>query len=199
MNKLIIATAALTMSMNVLAEDGNAPSYSYAGTNFGIIDLDYDPGINDLGFGSFYGSATITDNLHVNAGYTYIATEFELYNADYEQNNWAIGLGFHENITPTTSLYFDIGYTYLTQEWNGHSINELDDDALSMAVGIRSNISSTFELNAGLGVSSYDGEETGYLSGGLVYSFSSGFGLTLDTTINDMETTSIAAGIRYTF
>lgn len=197
MKKLFIALMVTGFSAGVMAE--TTPSYSYVGVEAGRVQFGNDTWIDGDGdIGSLYGSYEVSENFHVLVGYAYMGTEIGNV-LDYESHTYGIGGGVHGDISPTMSLDFNLMYSRTEVEIDSREAISLDDETVSISFGIRNNITDDLEINASLTATSVADDEIMGLTGGFLYTFSEGFGVSLMAHVDELDSTAVTAGIRYTF
>jgi len=202
--KKVIAVLATTLMVAASHADEvqEAQSYDYVGVVAGIVDLDAFEGRNDVTQVTLYGSKAITDHFHVLGSYSKGEMEYREADTemDIEADDWTFGAGFHTALNPTTSIHVRGIYASLNTTVDGdHVDNIIDDNAMSVSIGIRHNITGSLEVNGTMDTVSYDGEKTTSVVAGLVYTFLGDISATLYTGINEDDDSFLMAGVRHSF
>jgi hypothetical protein len=139
-----IAAMSVALSPAALAADF---SYSYVEAGVSLIDLD---GIDAKGVG-FGGSAEVSENIAVFAGYAIASTDDEFVlngvQDDFELSGYTLGVRFHTPVSDTTDFVGSFSFGNSEVEFGGETA---DGDSKSLTAGVRSLVSSSLELSGGL-------------------------------------------------
>jgi len=197
--KKVLTAVLLVAATQAMAE---APSYNYVGVEAGIIDLDSDQGTRDIDIGILYGSYALSDHFHVIGGVSKAEAElsFDGDIFDVDQNEYSVGAGFHTVLNPTTTIHVRGSYHHYDLKIDGDVADDLmEDDAMSVSIGIRHNITDTLEVHGSMGTLSYEHEKTTGITAGLDYTFVEGIAATLYTGIDEDDDSFLMVGLQYTF
>jgi len=198
--KKVLTAVLLVAATQAMAEE--APSYNYVGVAAGIIDLDGDQGTRDIDIGTLYGSYALSDHFHVIGSASRLETEYSFGgdSFDVDQNAYSVGAGFHTVLNPTTTIHVRGSYHHYDLKIDGDAADDLmEDDAMSVSIGIRHNITDALEVNGSMETRSYEHEKTTGITAGLDYTFTDGVAATLYTGIDEDDNSFLMAGVQYTF
>lgn len=174
MKRSMILCALLAASGVAFAEGFN---YNYLQLSYGTIDID---GVSIDGDGlGLSGSYGITDSLNVVGGYQ--TADFDsLADAD----EWSVGLGVHTPVSDNLDVVAAVSYVNIDFDVLGQSVGE--DDGFGLTVGLRGNLSSLVEVNAGVSYVdlSDSGDDTGF-GGGVLFNLTDSFSLGLSGSWDD--------------
>lgn len=132
--------ASLMLPLAALAE---RPVYSYIEAGYVVTDVD---GISDNldGF-ALVGSAALTENLFLFAGYAQqSASPFGI---DVDFKSYTVGGGYAWPLSDTLDVYGEVGYVKAEADVEGFGD---DDDGYSLAAGVRAFVLDQLELEGAL-------------------------------------------------
>lgn len=183
MKKLFAGALLVVMSTPALAEQ---PSYDFFELTWQHVELDDSfIDIDGDGFG-LSGSVEIAENWHIIAGYSDLGLSF---GADLTE--FAIGAGFHTAISDNTSVYADLAWINIDVDTG--TFGSADDSGVGAAVGIRSFVTDSVELQGSLSyVDLGDGLDGTSFGAGAWYHFTDAFALGV---IADFEDDASAWGV----
>ena len=175
MKRSIVVFSLMAMSSLAFA-DGF--SYTYLQASYGTIDDD-NPSFIDDGDGlGLNGSFGITDDLNLVGSYQ--TADFDPFG---DADQWSFGLGVHTPITETLDVVGDVSYITIDGDVLGIPF---DDDGFGLTVGLRANLTSLVEVNAGVSYVdlSTGGDSTGF-GGGVLFNLTDSFALGLAASWDD--------------
>ena len=168
MKRSIVVFSLMAMSGLAFA-DGF--SYTYLQASYGTVDVD-NISVDGDGFG-LSGSYGITDELNIIAGVQ--AADFDTIG---DAKDWSVGLGVHTSITDLMDVTGSV--SYVDTEFEPLGGPTFSDDGFALAVGLRANVASMIEVNAGVTYVdlSTGGDDTSF-GGGALYNFTDMFSVGL--------------------
>ena len=175
MKRSLVVFSLMAMSSLAFAEGF---SYTYLQASYGTVDLD-NTSVDGDGFGVDF-SYGITDNLHAVANYQ--TADFDL---GFDGNRWSLGIGVHTPINEN----FDVvaAVSYVDEKFEVPLAPDLNDDGFALDVGIRANVMSKIEVNAGITYVdlSSQGDSVAF-GGGALYNFTDMFSAGLSAKWGEM-------------
>jgi hypothetical protein len=177
-----------------LFAQAEAPSYSYVegsvkgyAVDIGPADLDF------FGFG-FEGSYEFTDQFFGQAAYR--SLNDEVGNTDVDYSEWSIGGGYVFYDQADTNAY--AGAEYISADLDIQGFGSADGDGYGIFVGVRSQMSSQFELNGELAYHDIENDNQTTIKAGFIYSFVDNLGLNVNVSSTDGDLGWLV-GARYSF
>jgi opacity protein-like surface antigen len=187
MKKTIISSAILSvLSFGAMAE---TPSFNYV--DFGYVS-DFSSDESFDGF-EFRGNFEINDNFYVSAGIRQL--DVDLFGIDADADFNTIGFGYKKAITSNSVFYTQLDYVNTKATVSGFGSNS--DNGYQVGFGMRSNLSSNFEVKAGVNYIDAADSNTYMVLGG-VYSLSDNVGLYFDIE-SDFDDSNYSTGVRFSF
>lgn len=188
MKKIAFLVAAALSSPFALAAD--APSYSFVEVGYTSYDLDE---LGDATGFKLAGSAALGENFFVMADMNSTSGDYQGFDYDFDKTGYGFGI---KSDTASGNSWF-ASYSFNTFDVEGE-----DFDIDTLRLGLRSQVSDTFELSVSLTSNDVEGEEreNGYQFGA-VYSFSDSVKFTFDydTIAGDVDMTNTSFNVRWTF
>ena len=187
MKKAILSSAILSvLSFGAMAE---TPSFNYV--DFGYVcDLSSDQSFD--GF-DLKGNFELNDNLYINAGYRSI--DFDIAGFDVNGDVKLIGLGYKKAFSPDSVFYSELDYVKAKARAGG--LGSGSENGYQVGFGVRSMLSSNFEVRAGVNYIDVVDSDTFMILGG-VYSLSDDLGLYFDIE-SDFDDSTYSTGVRFSF
>jgi len=152
------------------------------------------------GFG-LSGTKLINEDLFLAGSYSSISGDTRIFSQsiDIELNQLSLGLGFRTAISPETDFYGIVSYESIEAKagYMGSS-DSASENGYGLRAGIRSMVSESVELSAGLAHVSDGDESDNYFNVGAAYFFTDQFSLGLGySSSSDIDTTSLSASIYF--
>lgn len=187
MKKAFIALGIATVLPNLSI--AQAPSYDYVDATLAGFDVD---GLDLFGF-KLEGSYEFSPQIFGRVSYSSLSDEVS--NIDVEYSDWALGAGYIFHEQNDTNAY--AGIELLSAELEAGPA-QADGDGFALFVGLRSQISSSLELNGELNVADIEDDNQTSVKGGLIYNLQNNLGISanISSTEGDM---GWGVGIRYKF
>ena len=195
---LLLALATLPALAQTEAPANRVHDYNYFDVNYQYLDRD---GASDPGHG--LGAAAgvqMNDWLHLFASGSYVT--FDSGNGDSTTLTLSLGGGVHTALAEDLSSYVRGGY--MTTEMDTDSISDQfggfsgSSDGYLIGAGLRSSMLPQLELLADLSLFSMEDENQTILMGGVVYSLTQSFTLSVNVFVAD-DTLTTAFGTRFYF
>ncbi len=187
MNKILTSLLLLAMSIPAMAD---TPTYNFINAGFQRVQLDGN-GVDVDGDGFVIaGAYEIADNWHIVASYASTGFDFSV-----DLNQLQIGAGYHTDISDTTNFFANA--LYVDYEVDTGGFGSVDDSGFGLAIGLRSNISSTLELEGSITHIDIGDADGTTLAGAGWYKFSREFAVGLNAAIEDDVTAFGIAGRLY--
>lgn len=182
--------SALLGSIGAYASE--APGYSFVQVSYVYGDLDDGPNFDGL---EFRGSLEAGSHVHVFAGYRDVDLDPFL-GIDVESTRWDAGVGVHKTVVEESSFFATAGYVHVELD---SDFAEESDDGFGAAIGIRSQVSSRFEVKASVFYVNLSeaGDDTGF-NAGVVFNITDMVSLAADY-FTSADENSVAAGVRLYF
>jgi hypothetical protein len=162
-----IVTALLTLAFPcALYADG----FDYTFVDAGLVDTEIDVGPGDIsgdGIG-VNGSFSVSDNVHIIAGYSDLDYDF-----GFSGSSMNVGAGFHTGINEDLDFVADVSYIDAEVDT---PFGSADEDGYGIGAGIRARAGEKIELDAGLQYVDLDDSDTVLNVGGRYY-FNDSFAL----------------------
>lgn len=183
---LMAATAILTVSPPVQAQ--NDISYTYIEAD--ALYFDFDGGEEELGFGA-QGSAALGNRFYLFGEYANVEPD------SVELQSFTGGLGAHFPLAPQTDLILEGAYERAEAEFGPFESNL---DGFSAAGGVRSALTSGFELTVKAGYADFeDGVDTVFGRASGLFKLTPTFGIDTLFEIDDDGDIILGAGVRASF
>lgn len=179
------------VTLALLPVFAQADGFDYTYVEAGYISADFDTAgvsVDGDGFG-FNGSYAITDDYFLFAGYSSLGFDFSI-----DLNQLAVGGGWHSALSPTIDFVGTLAYLDTEVETGFGSVSE---DGFGIGIGVRGQLNSTFEWEAGIEHSDVGGSDTSFGVDGRYYftdTMAVGGGVTFDDDV-----TVYAIGMRVEF
>ena len=184
----IIASAFFSSSL--LA---NTPSWN--NVEIGYAKADYD----DVEPDGFFvkGSTLVTENVFLTAEYTSLSDD--VWGVDVDLTWARLGAGYRYSIATSTDLYGKVTYEYTEAEASYAGISDSNDDSgFGLTAGVRSRITSQFEVDGSIGYIDIDGEGDAAFAVSAHYYFNDQFAVGARfLNVDDLDI--LSASIRYSF
>ncbi len=187
MKKAIISSAILSViSFGAMAE---TPSFNYVDIGY-VSDLNSD---QDFDGYDLKGNLELNDNFYVNAGFRSI--DLDIFGADVNGDIKMLGLGYKKEISSASTFYSELNAVKIKAGVNGFGSGS--ENGYQVGFGVRSNLSSNFEVRAGVNYIDVDGSDTYMILNG-VYSLSDSVALYFDLE-SDFDDSTYSTGVRFRF
>lgn len=192
----IVSGLTFALSLPTIAS-AEQPSYSYLEAGYSRLNLD-DIDIDPDGY-YVKGSFELSESFFVRAMYWDLEDDFDTFlgNVDVDVTQTQVGIGYKRPAGDNTSFY--VAADYLEAEVDIEQFGDADADGYQISAGLRSNLTSSFELYSEIGYADVDDTDgfIGLLGG--VFHIANGFGISLEGSIDDDSNSMISTGIRYSF
>ncbi len=179
------------LTLALLPVFAQADGFDYTYVEVGYISADFDTAgisVDGDGFG-LNGSFAINDDYHLFAEYSSLGFDFSI-----DLNQLAVGGGWHYGLSPTIDFVGTLAYLDAEVESGIVSVSE---DGFGIGIGVRGQLNSTFEWEAGINYSDVGGSDTSFGVDGRYYftdTVAAGAGITFDDDV-----TVYAIGMRMEF
>lgn len=144
MKKSILALALITASGAAMAQSPNWNKFDVS-----YLDTDIDIGIGEASFDGFglNGSFSVADNWMLFADYKAVSEDANGASADLDM--LSAGAGYYQGVSENTDLFATASVERLDVSGSSGGFSASDDETgFGIGVGVRSMITSTFELSA---------------------------------------------------
>jgi long-subunit fatty acid transport protein len=181
-------TAIFASFLACSAQAADTFDYSYITAAYAHSTLD-DLDVDGTGF-SLSGSAGLTDNLNLTAGYAKIG-----FDGDVDATNLGLGFGYHRSLNDSVDVVTGVGY--LQQKADGPA-GSVTDDAYQINAGLRAKAAEKIELDAGVTYVKAEDDNSTIFSVGAGYDISDTLQLGA-TYSKSSDVSSYGAGLRLNF
>jgi Outer membrane protein beta-barrel domain len=183
------ALVAAGLALPALAAEG--PRYTYGELGYQRVDFDNFSEDADVGF--LDGSLALTDQLFLEAGYSY--GQIDTSGTDIDIDTAQAGLGVHFPLNEKVDFVVDGAYVWTKVD--AGSFGDEDDDGYAIRGGLRAMLTPKFELNGGASYVDISDDNTSAFIGA-VYSFTDALAVTGGVDIGD-NATAYSVGLRLYF
>lgn len=191
MYRYSLAFFALALTAPAMAEQ---PSYNFLQAAYQRVEIDLGGILGDVDGDGYQvgGSFEIGESMYFFADYADAGLDF---NVDSSQIK--AGFGFHHGISANTDFFANLAYVKAELELGG--IGSADENGYGVAIGVRSNVSDTVELELSVSyVDLGDDIDSTSVDGRFWFDVTDTFALGLGAGVDD-DVTTYEAGMRWYF
>ncbi|MFT5675424.1 MAG: opacity protein-like surface antigen [Paraglaciecola sp.] len=191
--KYLLLVTALSASFSTLAA---SPNWDFVELGYASVDIDDISEVSPAGI-SLGASKLLGENIFLVGSYSKLSDDYQGVDLDLDQSS--LGVGYRYGVTDSTDLYAVVSYEYLKAKASsgGSSVDE-DDSGAGLTAGVRSRLSSSFEVDASIAYIDIGDDSETTFGVGVNYYFTEHFAAGVSYTSSDALNT-IGASLRYAF
>jgi hypothetical protein len=187
MSRNAIRAAVALIACSPMAAIAAGPTYNYLDARYLSVDVDNGPTLDGFGVG---GSFALTESFHVVGEYSDVS------DGPLTLERGRVAFGWNHSLNDITDFVARAGWEYGRVKLSGFGSES--DNGWSVEAGVRSMLSSQFELNGFIShVDLFDGDEQ-FLNVGGMYYVTPSIGLGAGVSLSD-DSTGWDVGVRFAF
>lgn len=200
MKKSILALALITASSAATAQ---SPNWNKLDVSY--LDTDIDVNIGEASFDGFglNGSVALSDNWMLFGDYKAVSEDANGASADLDM--FSAGAGFYQSVSDNTDMFATASVERLEVSGSGGGISASDGETgFGLGVGVRSMLTSSFELGGKVDYVNIDSEDIVRAQVNAFYYFTDNISLGLGYEMYrpsdaDLDIDTLSASFRYAF
>lgn len=191
--KTKLSLSALVLGLaSITCVNAAAPVWDFIEAGYAQADIDDSDGFEPAGL-TLAGSKLLNENVFIEGSYSMLSDDYLGVDVDFDQGSLA--LGYRHPLNSTTDVYGTVSYEFVEVSGAGASA---DDNGYGLTVGVRSRLTSEFEVDASIGYIDIDDESDTSFGVGANYYFNQNFAAGLNYTLAD-DYSILGATVRYAF
>jgi len=171
--------------LSVLSFGAMADSPSFNNLEVGYSNVDFD-GLPDFSGFEIKGSKELSDNWYIAGDYTDVSED------GFSLKLTTLGFGYKNDFSPSSSFFAELDYARIDADGG------FDESGYEMTFGVRSMLSSQFEVKAAVEYLDIDNDDTTSLVLGGAYNFTDNMALYADYKY-ESDVSQYGVGLRFNF